>query len=68
MYAEDISGVVCQIYMDILKHPYIIDSEHIKKPFIMLIACMIKFISYFRYFLLCVDRPISNLAGLSLLY
>ena len=29
---------------------------------------MIKFIRYFRYFLLCFDRPISNVAGLSLLF
>ena len=52
-------------YIDIIKHLYIIDSEHIKQTFI---ACMIQFIRFFRYFLLCFNRPISNVAGLSQLY
>ena len=47
------------------KYAYNLDTEHLV---IQMIACMIKFITYFRYVVLCFGRSISNVAGLSLLF
>ena len=47
------------------KYAYNLDTERLV---IQTIACMIKFIRYFRYFLLCFGRHISNAADFSLLF
>ena len=52
-----------QIFMDMFKYAYNLDTEHLV---IKMITSMLNFIGYLTLFGICFDRPISNMAGLSL--
>ena len=58
-------NIMLKIFIDMFKYAYNLDTEHLVSQ---MMTSILNCIGYLMVFGICFDMPISNVAGLSLLY